>query len=158
MVNLLVTIWSYFRNKPLWVMEQSACWYKSLCYPTKYKVGWGGGGMDSPVGQLVEHSKLHREVPGLFPGWGIRFFPPKRQDCQRHLFATMDGYHNFTIIHKQSRGTWFIEDKLFYHRSISCQPEGLMHKHLYSHQMVTAVVWEGRHGFPSSSVGRALEA
>ena len=54
--------------------------------------------MDSPVAQLVEHSKLNREVTGLFPSWGIRFFPPKRQqDCQRHLFATMDGYHNFTI-------------------------------------------------------------
>ena len=41
--------------------------------------GWwpllfGRRGMDSPVAQLIEHSKLNREVPGSFPGWGIRFF------------------------------------------------------------------------------------
>ena len=31
-------------------------------------VVWGEKCMDSPVAQLLEHSKLNREVPGSFPG------------------------------------------------------------------------------------------
>ena len=57
--------------------------------------GWwpllfGRRGMDSPVAQLVEHSKLNREVPGSFPGWGIRYFPPRRHEkgCQRFIIIS----------------------------------------------------------------------
>ena len=55
--------------------------------------GWwlllfGRRGMDSPVAQLVEHSKLNWEVLGSFPGCRIRFFPPRwehEKDCQRFI-------------------------------------------------------------------------
>ena len=33
------------------------------------------------------------------------------------------------FMYKQSRVTSFIEDKIFYHRSTSHQPEGLVHTH-----------------------------
>ena len=45
------------------------------------------------------------------------------------------------LMYKQSIVTLFIDDKIFYHRSTSYQPEGLVHtqKNTYSHWIVTAV-------------------
>ena len=45
--------------------------------------------MDSPVAQLVEHSKLNWEILGSFPGWGVLIFFLQARDCQRHLLSLL---------------------------------------------------------------------
>ena len=51
--------------------------------------------MDSLVAQLVEHSKLNREVPGSFPGWGIRFFSLLEQ--QHRTVSNIYNFHYFCL-------------------------------------------------------------
>ena len=67
----LVTNLSRVHVKP-WVEFATTVFFSILLYFLHIQwLGLEGEDMNSPVAQSVEHPKLNREVPGLFPRWGV---------------------------------------------------------------------------------------
>ena len=111
--------------------------------------------MDSPVAQLVEHSKLNWEVLGSFPSWGVLIiFSPGMILWETSIVTSLPNHIHSSLeepLYICSR--WTLVLKVVSHL--------LMVRCTNTSHKVTSIVTKLReegHGFPSSSVGRALEA